>query len=350
MTYGNFINGKWHDTDETFKVHNKYDGKIIAEIGKADEMTVNKAVENAEKTFFEKELSPIERYEILLKTAEIVQSRKDTISDIISSEVGKVKKESLLEVERTVQTLIASAEEAKRISGEEIPVNQQPGSENKLAFTVREPVGVIAAITPFNFPLNLTAHKLGPAIAAGNTVVLKPTKQTPLSACILTDIFFEAGLPAGFLNTVNGSGREVGEYLLANDKISMFTFTGSPEVGKRIKSKTGIKKITLELGNNSPNIIHNDVSNLQEIANLCVTKGFLNAGQACISVQRIYVHEDILDEFLTEAKNTAEQLVVGDPFSSEVDIGPMISEKEAIRAENWIREAQNEGAVVLTGG
>ena len=347
--YGHFINGEWIKSDEEISVYHKYTGEEFARIGKADREMVSRAIENSQMTFKTKKLSEMERYTILTKAAELFGQRRDELAKILVFEAGKVLKDAYAEIDRGIQTFIASAEESKRITGSGIPLNLS-GDENKMAFTLRVPVGVIAAITPFNFPFNLTAHKIGPALAAGNTVVLKPTKVTPIIACKMVDILTEAGLPAGFLNLVNGSGGETGEYLLEDERINMYTFTGSPAIGKHLKSKTGIRKVALELGNNSPNIVHKDAPDVAKAAELCATRGFSNAGQACISVQRIYVHEDIAEEFIGKVINTAEGLKVGDPEDASTDVGPMISESEAKRAEEWILEAVQQGAKVASGG
>lgn len=347
--YGNFIDGSWRDAQEWIPVRHKYTGETIGEVGQANADEVAAAVDCAEETFRTKKLQPYERYEILMRAVEIIRTEHEDFAHLLVQEGGKVWKDARAEVERGIQTLLASAEEAKRIAGEGIPLGQ-PGGENKLAITIRVPVGVVCAISPFNYPFNLTVHKVGPALAAGNTVVLKPAAATPLVACKLADVLTRAGLPGGFLNVVNGSGSKTGEYLLDNEKIAMFTFTGSPEVGRHIKSKTGIRKVTLELGNNSPNIVHHDAPDLDKAAFQCVTRGFANAGQACISVQRIYVHRDVLEPFVKKAVDIARSLKVGDPEHPETDLGPMISEKEAIRAEHWINEAVEEGAVLAYGG
>ena len=347
--YGHFINGQWISDQNTIPVINKYSKEEIAQIGNASRRIVSDAVTNALETFHTKKLDSNQRYEILTRAANIVKESKEELAMIMVQEVGKVLKDARGEIDRGIQTLIASAEEAKRIAGTGVPLGQ-PGNENKMAFTVRVPVGVIGAITPFNFPFNLTVHKVAPAIAAGNTVVLKPAEVTPLIACKIAEIFSEAGLPAGFLNVVNGRGQETGQYLLEDERIAMYTFTGSPGVGQHIKSSTGIRKVTLELGNNSPNIIHKDVPDMDRAVELCVSRGYVNAGQACISVQRIYVHRDIYDSFVQKAVKAAEALKVGNPEDPSTDIGPMISEKEARRAEEWIQEAAQLGAKVVYGG
>ncbi|MEJ8546946.1 aldehyde dehydrogenase family protein [Brevibacillus borstelensis] len=347
--YGNYIDGKWQASGDTFAVMNKYTGEELARVSKASKEDVEKAVTNALHTFQTKKLSPVERYKILMRAADIIKERKQELALILVAEVGKVLKDARGEIDRGIQTLIASAEEAKRIAGQGVPLGQ-PGNESKMAFTVRVPVGVIGAITPFNFPFNLTVHKVGPALAAGNTVVLKPAEMTPIIALKLAEILEEAGLPAGFLNVVNGFGPETGQYLLEDERIAMFTFTGSPGVGRHIKSATGIRRVTLELGNNSPNIVHRDAPDLGQAAELCVTRGFSNAGQACISVQRVYVHRDVYESFVERAVKVAQSLRVGDPTDPATDVGPMISEKEAKRAEAWISEAIEQGAKAACGG
>ncbi|MDQ0221157.1 aldehyde dehydrogenase family protein [Peribacillus cavernae] len=347
--YGHFINGQWISDHNTIPVYNKYTREEISQVGNASRKVVSDAITNAFETFQTKKLDMNQRYEILMRAAEIAKERKEELASLLVQEVGKVLKDARGEIDRGIQTLIASAEEAKRIAGTGVPLGQ-PGNENKMAFTIRVPVGVIGAITPFNFPFNLTLHKVAPALAAGNTVVLKPAEATPLIACKIADILAKAGLPAGFLNVVNGAGREAGQFLLEDERVAMYTFTGSPGVGRQIKSSTGIRKVTLELGNNSPNIIHKDVPDLDKAVELCVTRGYSNAGQACISVQRIYVHRDIYQSFVEKAEKVAASLKVGDPTDSATDIGPMISEKEAKRAEEWIHEAVRQGAKVVYGG
>ncbi|NHC43229.1 aldehyde dehydrogenase family protein [Bacillus sp. MM2020_1] len=346
--YGNFINGQWVESEETLPVFDKYTGEEIARISIASREEVNEAISNAYETFQTVKLSPMQRYDILMQTVEIAKQRKEELALVMVQEAGKVLKEARGEIDRGIQTLIASAEEAKRISGQGIPLGQ-PDNDNKLAFTIRVPVGVIGAITPFNFPFNLVVHKLGPAIAAGNTVVLKPAEKTPIIACKLVEILLEAGLPKGYVNLINGLGHTTGQYLLEDERIAMYTFTGSPIVGKKIKNNTGIRKVTLELGNNSPNIIHKDVADLDRAVQLCVTKGVTNAGQACISVQRVYVHKDIYDAFVEKAIQLAESLKVGDPRDPQNDVGPLISENEAVRVEEWLKEASEKGADVYGG-
>lgn len=349
-TYGNLINGEWILSENQFLVENKYLHSPFAYVAKADEALINRAITTAAETFKSVKLTITQRYTILMKAAEIFKDKKEEIALVICREAGKTITDARAEVDRGIQTFITSAEEGKRISGQGLPIQGQEGNEAKMAFSIRVPVGVVCAITPFNFPFNLTAHKIGPAIAAGNTVVLKPAEKTPVSAILMAEILQEAGLPSGFLNLVNGFGHEVGPVLLKDERIAMYTFTGSPKVGRMIKSESGIRKVTLELGNNSPNIIHHDVSDLKRSVELCVSRGFSNSGQACISVQRVYVHAAIYDEVLQQAKSIADSIILGNPEENSTNVGPLISISEAERVENWIREAMESGAHVLTGG
>ncbi|RZT15587.1 aldehyde dehydrogenase family protein [Fictibacillus sp. BK138] len=347
--FGNFVNGRWQRSiNDGINVYNKYTNLGIGMVANASGPEVDAAVTSAYDAFNRKELDSLQRFEILMNAAEIVKKRKEEIVELLVSEVGKVYKDAAAETDRGIQTLIASAEETKRISGSGVPM-VQPGYQPNVAFTVRVPVGVIAAITPFNFPLNLALHKIGPAIAAGNTVLLKPSEKAPLTACMLAEIFQQAGLPEGHLNIINGTG-EVGRFLLADERINMFSFTGSPEVGRLIKNGSGIRKVTLELGGNAPNIIHDDVTDLERAVKLCMKNSFSNSGQACISVQRIYVQNRIYQEFIEKASAEVSSLIVGDPMHDHTDIGPMISEEAAKRVESWVDEAVDSGATVLIGG
>ena len=346
--YSLYIDGQWVNPDQRFEVKNKFTGETFATIGLATEKEVQLAIESARRTFDQGGLSPYQRYEILKKAAAALLAQKEELARILTLEAGKAYKESLVEVERAAQTFEIAAEEAKRIHGEGIPVEASPGSENRMAFTIRMPIGVICAITPFNVPLNLAAHKIAPALAAGNTVVLKPTSQTPIVAAKLVHILEQSGLPAGYLNLVTGSGAVVGELLAHDPRIDMYTFTGSPAVGLNLKNKIGLRKALLELGSNSAVIVHAD-ADLDQAAKLCAGKSFGNAGQVCISVQRIYVHHDVEKEFLAKLVQETQKLVVGDPFDAATDIGPMISEGEARRTENWVQEAVEGGASVVVG-
>lgn len=342
-----YINGEFQDTKEYIPVFHKFTGEKIAEISKAEKIDVTRAVKLADDVFRKNPLSSYQRYEILLKASELVKENRESFEQLLIEEVGKTKKDAIGELDRTISTLRISAEEAKRIGGEIVPLDGQENSDNKLGFTIRVPKGVIGAITPFNYPLLLSTHKIGPALAAGNTIVVKPATSTPISTFKLVNILEEAGLPKGYVNIVTGSGAEVGEWLLDEEKIKMYTFTGSAEVGLHIKNRSGMRTVALELGNNSPNIIHFD-ADIKRAAELTSARSFHNAGQACISVQRLYVHEKVLVEFTNAYMKHVNELKVGDPENPLTDVGPMISEKEAIRAEEWVLEAINEGAVPLT--
>lgn len=346
--YGLLINNQWVNKLEKMDVLNKYTGAVVGTTSVADKEDADAAVDAASKAM-KQALPPYERYTILSKVAQLLQERREAFAQVMAAEVGKPIRDSRIEVDRAAQTLIISAEEAKRIHGEGIPVEASPGSENRMAFTIRVPVGVVVAITPFNVPLNLVCHKIGPAIAAGNSVVLKPAEPTPFVALMLAELFVEAGLPAGRLNVLTGSGPDIGLWLTANPDVSMFSFTGSPRVGQWIREHAGIRKVALELGNNSATIVHHD-SNLDQAAAMVAGKSFNNAGQVCISVQRVYVHEAVKEEFLNKLTAQTAKLTVGDPLDETTDVGPMIAEKEAERVESWINEAVSEGARIVIGG
>ncbi|MBM7702733.1 aldehyde dehydrogenase family protein [Metabacillus iocasae] len=347
-TYGLYVDGQWKETSESMDVLNKYNSEAFAKIAMAKNEHVNEAVKGA-KLAMKQPLTPYQRYEILTKASKLLLDRREEFAQVLALEVGKPIRESRGEVERAAQTLEVSAEEAKRIHGEGVPVEAAPGSENRMAFTVRVPLGVIAAITPFNVPLNLVCHKVGPALAAGNSVVLKPAEVTSVCALMLAEVMSEAGLPAGYLQVLTGDGAEIGDALLANDDVRMFTFTGSPRVGEIIRSKAGLRKVALELGNNSATIVHHD-ANIEQAATLISQKSFNNAGQVCISVQRVYVHEDAYETFVSKLHEKTAKLVVGNPLDESTDVGPMIRLTEAERVEQWVNEAVEQGAQIVTGG
>lgn len=347
--YKLYIDGKWLETEDKLEVENKYTKEVHAVVSKAGEKEVDQAIAAASKAFKEKEIAPYERYQILKRVSELLAERKEEIAQNLSIEAGKPLKQSRTEVDRAVQTVEQSAEEAKRISGEGVPVNAAPGSENRMAFTIRVPAGVVGAITPFNFPLNLVVHKVAPALAAGNTVVLKPASNTPVTSLILAELFEEAGLPAGFLNVVVGSGSVVGQQMMEDKRIRLYTFTGSTKIGLRLKQTTGINKLILELGNNSP-VIVDKAADIDQAAENISQKSFAFAGQTCISVQRIYVHEELKEEFQKKFIAAVEKLKVGDPSDPETDVGPMIAEEEAERAEEWVKDAVDQGAEIIHGG
>ncbi|WP_196604449.1 aldehyde dehydrogenase family protein [Pectinatus haikarae] len=348
--YELFIDGKKITSASTDEVYDKVTGEAFATIYTAGEKEIKMAVDAAQKAFDTVKLTPYQRYDILMKAAANVMQRQREFAETLSAEAGKPIKDAMGEISRSYQTLILSAEEAKRLTGEMVPIQGAPGCENRLAYTKRMPLGVVCAITPFNFPVNLACHKIGPALAAGNTVVYKPASATPLTASLLCDAFADAGLPAGFLNLVMGKGSLVGDLLVNDPRIKMFSFTGSVPVGKELQKAAGFRKIALELGSNSANIVHNDIENIKMTAQLCAKYAFVNAGQVCISCQRVYVQKNIFEEFCTAAVEYTKTLKVGNPIEENTDIGPMIAEKEAVRIEKWVNDAVKGGAKLLIGG
>jgi len=344
------INGQWVDGGPLLEVKNKYDGKVIGSLPTARREDVEAAVAAAEAAEpLMSEMPAYKRSEILGRAAALIRTRGDEIAKTIAAEAGKALKFARTEVDRAINTFTIASEEAKRVHGETIPMDAIAAGEGYFGFYLRRPVGVIGGISPFNFPLNLVAHKVAPALAAGNTLVLKPASTTPLTAVKLCEILQEAGLPAGAINLVVGSGGTVGEWLVTDPRVDKITFTGSPDVGRHITSVAGIKKITLELGNNSPVIIAPD-ADLDFVAKRCAVGAFYNSGQVCISVQRIFCQKQVYDAFIDKFVKASKAMVVGDPLDERVDVGPMIDEKEVDRIAGWVKEAQDGGAQVLVGG
>lgn len=344
------IGGRSVTTSRPHVVEMPYDGSPVATVFEAGEEQVAQAVGAAAQAApVMREMTLDDRSAILRKAHYRLLETKEDMARAISSECGKPIREARLEVERGAQTLLFSSEEAHRIAGEVVPMEASNSGKGRWAMTLREPLGVIAAITPFNFPLNLSLHKIGPAIAAGNTVVHKPASTTPLSALRLGAIFAECGLPQGALNVITGPGGAIGDQLVTNPSVAMVTFTGSPDIGRRIRALAGMKRVTLELGNNSAVIIEDD-ADLDDAIPRCVTGAFAHSGQVCISVQRIYVHRRIRDEFLGRFVEGARKLRLGHPLDPDTDVSSLITEKEAERVESWIAEAERAGAHLLTGG
>ncbi|WP_226577273.1 aldehyde dehydrogenase family protein [Halobacillus litoralis] len=353
MKIASIINGaeSIDNREETLMVYNPHNQERVAEVQLADENELNAAIDNSYETFHHtmKTMPAHKRADILLKAAELLEDRLEDFAQIITKEAGKPIQFSRAEVKRSMQVIRFASEYAKQISGEVIPMDAAIGGENRFGFTKRVPVGVVAAITPFNFPLNLSLHKIAPAIAAGNTIVLKPAEKTPVSAYMLVKLFHEAGLPVGGLNLVLGLGEELGDPLVKHEKIHKVTFTGSLGVGRIIRENAGFKKVTLELGSNSPNLLFEDADLEQAVPSL-VKGAFAFSGQVCISAQRLYVHRSIYDRFLDDFKKRTEELVIGDPMDEATDFGPMINEEAAERAKSWIDDAVIHGAKVHTGG
>jgi len=344
------INSKWIDRDDQIGVFDPFDNSLIDYIPKANREDVNNVLKAAEKgSKIAKRLTIYERSQILYKTADILTNRTEEFAQLLARESSKTIREARKEVSRCVNTLRVSGEESKRIHGETIAFDSFPGGENRKGYYYRFPIGVILAITPFNDPLNLVAHKLGPAFAGGNSVILKPATVTPLSAIKLAEALLEAGLPPSVLQIITGHGVEIGEPLIKDERIQMLSFTGGITAGKKIVSIAGIKKLGMELGSNSPVIVWNDCDIDWAVAS-CVSGAFWAAGQNCIGVQRIYIHTSIYDEFKAKFVNRTGKLKIGNKLSEETDMGPMITATEALRVENWINDAIHSGATLLCGG
>lgn len=333
---------------EPLEVTDKYRGTPWARVDGAAPADLDAAVAGARRAL-SRPIPPRTRRDILLRAASILAARREELARGIVKEAGKPYKDAFVEVGRAIDTFTLAAEEAPRIAGEMVPVEAAPGSEDRLAFTLRVPVGVVAAITPFNFPINLVAHKVAPALAAGNAVVLKPASTTPVTSLRLAGILAEAGLPPGYLQVVTGSGGAIGDRLVEHPGVNLITFTGSGDVGRRITQRAGLRRVCLELGNNSPVLVLAD-ADLERAAAAVSTGGFLSAGQKCISVQRVIVEAAVYDRFRDALVARVAALKTGDPDDPDTDVGPMISEREAERAEAWVRAAVEGGARLLVGG
>jgi len=344
------IDGNWIEKTNKIQVTDPYDNSLIDTVPQAEEHDVEQALSSAVKGFEDiKSLSVYQRAEILYRTVDLLKQQKEEFATILARESSKTIKEAKGEVNRCINTLTVSAEESKRILGETIPFDSFPGGETKYGYFYRFPIGIILAITPFNDPLNLVAHKLGPAFAAGNAVVLKPATLTPLSALKLAEVFIQAGLPPKALQVLTGPGSKLGKQLITDDRVRMVSFTGGIEAGKEITKLAGIKKIGMELGSNSPVIVWRD-ANLKKAVSSCVSGGFWAAGQNCIGVQRLYIHRDVYDTFKKDFIAQTKRYTIGKKLDKNCDMGPMISEDEAKRVEAWIMDAKKKGAKILTGG
>lgn len=345
-----FIGGDWIETGKTFEVHLPYDGTLVGEVQEADLATLDRAVAAArDGAAAMAKLTLYERAELLTRIHDIVKRDLQDFARLICLETGKPIREARVEAERTLQTIIASAHEARQLHGEVIPIDAAPIGKGRMAMTVREPVGVIGAITPFNVPLNLAFHKIGPALAGGNAIIHKPAEKAPLSATRLAKAIEEAGAPRGAYNLLHGMGPLLGPAMAAHPGIDMLTFTGSAAVGHSLKAAAGFKRVTLELGNNSAAILEPD-TDLDWAIPRCVAGSFAHSGQVCISVQRIYVHEAIAAQFLNRFKTAAGALKVGHPLDDATELSSLINTAAAQRVESWIHEAVANGATLLTGG
>jgi acyl-CoA reductase-like NAD-dependent aldehyde dehydrogenase len=343
-----YLAGQWVETGESFEVRSPYSGETVATVARAGANEARRAIDAAEQAMGE-QLPPWRRADILEGVTQLLREHGEELARTICAEAGKPLKAARVEAARAVNTYGLSAAEARRLTGESIPIaGTQPG-EGHLAWTVRVPIGVIGAITPFNFPLNLVAHKLAPALAAGCAVILKPASQTPLTALRLAALCEEAGLPAGWLNVLPGKAAEIGDVLVDDERVRMLTFTGSAEVGWGLRARAPRKKVALELGNASPVVIEPD-ADLDLATAKVATHAFSFAGQTCVSIQRVFVHRDLVDDFLAQLVPRVEALRVGDPADEATDLGPVIDRQNHERIRAWLDEAVAGGAVVVTGG
>lgn len=341
------IDGRWEQGASSVEVRDRFDGELTAQVAQASAEQVQRAVGAAYSAG--EPLNPHDRAAVLARASALVEERRAALVDLIIRDTGFTISDAETEVTRTIQTLQISSEETKRIHGHMVPVDGAPGVRGRLGFTIRVPVGVVCAITPFNSPLNTVAHKIGPAIAAGNSVVLKPAGVTPLSATALCEILLDAGLPAGFLQLVHGGGSTIGPLLLEDERISFYTFTGSTEVGEEILRTVGLRRTQLELGAISPTIVCADADVSRAVPKI-VQGAFRKAGQVCTSVQRLLVEEPIMDDLMNALVPATQELVAGDPRNPSTTVGPVISEKEADRVERWVTDAVAEGAEMLVDG
>jgi acyl-CoA reductase-like NAD-dependent aldehyde dehydrogenase len=341
--------GEWRATGEWAEVKSPYDQTVVGRVAQGDAALVEQAVKAAHEAFSERNFPQHERAEVLDRAAHLVRGRNEDLALTIAAEAGKPLKTARVEAARCAETLTFSAVEARKLTGGTVPMEASAAGAGKLGVMLRVPYGVVGAISPFNFPLNLVAHKLGPAIAAGNAVVLKPAGQTPISALKLAAILQEAGLPDGWLSVIPGPGSKVGNAIVEHPLTRAITFTGSAPVGWDIRSKVPHKKVNLELGSNAPLIV--DASgDWETAADKAKLHAFSHAGQSCISIQRILVHEDVAEQFKARLVANTEALKVGDPLDQDTDVGPVITPGDRDRVKEWIDEALAAGAKLLTGG
>jgi glyceraldehyde-3-phosphate dehydrogenase (NADP+) len=345
-----FFAGQWHDRDRKIEVHNPYDGSVVDTVPQATAADADAAIAAAvEGAAIMRKLPGYERFQILRRAADAMFARQQELGKLISQEVGKTLAEGVFEASRSAETMELSAEEAKRLGGEVLPLDGAPGGAGRLGFTLRVPCGVVVAITPFNFPLNLVCHKVGPALAAGNAVIVKPASDTPLSALKLVEILLEAGLPPLAVSCLTGGGGELGGALCRDERVRKISFTGSVEVGKQISEIAGLKRVTMELGSNSPLIVLPD-ADLNKVADAIIATGFGNAGQVCISAQRVIAVGNAYASLLDVLKPRVEAIVAGNPQAEGTKMGPMIRERDAVRVGQWVEEAVGQGARLVCGG
>ncbi len=344
------IGGKPISRDQEIEIRFPYTGEVIDTVPVATEEDVDSAIQTALDGFETvRKLPAWRRAEILEKVSQLILRQKERLTQILVSEVGKTLREAEAEVVRSAEIFKLSAEESKRIHGETIPLDSIRGSEFKRGYFLREPAGIVLAIVPFNVPLALCAHKVAPAVAAGNSVLIKPASQTPLNALILGELLLEAGLPPNAISVLTGPGGTVGMQLVRDPRIRVLSFTGSVEVGQKICKEAGFKKISLELGSNSP-VIVTDTANIEKAVAAIVSGGYTVAGQVCISVQRVFVHNKVYKDFVDALIDRVRKIKFGDPRLAETDMGPVIDEHNAKRIVSWFEEAVSKGATIATGG
>lgn len=347
--YKYLAGGNWKKSDETLEVRNPFDDSVVFITYKATEDDAEMSTEAVAAAFEQtRRLSSCERAKILTNISKGIEKRKREIAETITKESGKPLKYSLIEAERSMFVFQIASEETKRITGETIPLDLIGATGDTFGINKHFPIGPIFGITPFNFPLNLVSHKIAPALAAGNSIIIKPASATPVTALILGEIIMESGLPEGAFSVLPMSS-DLAEKMIRDDRFKMFSFTGSPKVGWYLKSISGKKKVTLELGGNAGCIVDED-TDTSYAASRCCYGGYVFSGQTCISLQRLYVHEKVYDEFVPKFVKCVEELKAGDPMDESTTLGPMIQLKESERVEEWIREAVNGGAKILTGG
>lgn len=344
-----YIADQWVDGDGWAEVRAPYDDALVARVAVATSDQVDRAVTHARRTFERGGFPQWQRAEVLDRAADLVLEHREEFARLLALEGGKPVATGRVEVERAHTTLKFSAVEARRFAGEHIPMDAAPAGVGKLGVALRLPLGVVAAISPFNFPLNLVAHKIGPALAAGNTVVVKPPLNTPLSGLKLMELMIEAGLPDGWLQIICGPGRTIGDQLVSHPEVDAVTFTGSGPVGWGIRAKLPRKKVCLELGSSSPLIVHRD-GDWEAAADRSAATAFMYAGQTCISIQRLLVHDDVADAFTARFVEQTARLRFGDPLDESTDVGPMIDVENRQRVLDWTEQACDAGAELLSGG
>ena len=345
-----YIGGEWVDRDQKMQVLNPYDNTVIDTVPKASLEDVETVLATAVRgTEAMAKVPAYQRFLMLRKAADLMEERAEDLARTITLEEGKIIAEGRAEVSRAIQTVMLSGEEAKRIYGEPIPLDANPAWTGQLGFTLRIPCGVVLAISPFNFPLNLVVHKVAPALAAGNSVIIKPASDTPLSSLKLVEVLLEAGVPPEAVQCITGSGADVGDPLVGDKRVRKISFTGSLEVGEHIAKVAGLKKITMELGSICPVIIMPD-ADMEKVVRATIVSGFANAGQTCTSTQRVFASKGIYADYVDAVSEGVRALRTGNPLEDGVHVGPMVRERDAVRVNEWIKEATAAGARMTVGG